>query len=413
MKMKAIAVFCAVLAVVAVCGCGQSATPQVSAKADAPKTEQAPVTPVTVVEPSAAADKAAAAPEAPAAAPEEKEEPLPEVLAKVGDETITAKDFERKLAFAKKMAMANGMMEAPSMDQKRQLLQSMIREKAVLLLAKSENVTVPDEDVQKEIENTKSRIPAEEFTKRLQEQGISPEELPALVKQSMVVRKLAEARTKDLAASDEEISAEFDRMKAAGKAERKDETTDVAHILIKVPDGADEAAWNDAKTKIDAALKRIQGGEKFADVAKDVSNDPGSRENGGLYMDVRKGQMVPEFEEKMLSTGVGQVSEPFKTKYGWHILTVTAKHAAGPMTLDDAKESLKKRVIAMKRSQVLGKLMQDAESAVKVEILYAPFAAAPKPPMPAPGAAPAVVAPPASAAPPAPPAPPAPEGEKK
>jgi len=417
MNKKAIAALFAVLAIVVVCGCGQSTPPPASKSAD--KASQVPVTPVTVVDTKKGAEPAPAAPapagsEAKPVTEEPKEEPLPEVLAKVGDDTITAKDFERKLAFAKKVSMTGGAMGNPTIEHKRQLLQNMIREKTVLALAKSQGIIVSEEEVQKEIENAKSKLPPEQFQKRMADQGITEEELPNLVRQSLVMRKFAESKTKDLQATDEELAAEFERMKSTGKADRKDETTDVAHILIAVAEGADEAAWNAAKEKIDAARTRITGGQKFEDVAKEVSEDPGSKEKGGLYTDVPKGKMVPEFDEKMLSTPVGQVSEPFKSKFGWHILTVVAKHAPGPMTLDDAKSNLSERIIRTKRSQVMMKLMQEAEAGIKTEILYAPFAAPPAPPMPPmPGARPA----PSSATPPpapaAPPAPPAPEGGEK
>ena len=424
MNKKAIGVLFAVLAIVVVCGCGQSTPPPASKSAD--KASQVPVTPVTVVDTKKGAEPAPVAPtpappgsEAKPAAEEPKEDPLPEVLAKVGDDTITAKDFERKLGFAKKMSMAGGAMGSPTIEQKRQLLQNMIREKSVLALAKNQGITVSEEEVQKEVENAKSKLPPEQFQKRMADQGITEEELPNLVRQSLVMRKLVESKTKDLQATDEELAAEFERMKSTGKADRKDETTDVAHILIKVDEGADEAAWNAAKEKIDAARTRITGGQKFEDVAKEVTEDPGSKEKGGLYTDVPKGRMVPEFDEKMLSTPVGQVSEPFKSKFGWHILTVVAKHAPGPMTLDDVKSSLSERIIRTKRSQVMMKLMQEAEAGVKTEILYAPLAAPPMPPMPpmhppvpgAPPAPPSATPPPAPAAPPAPPAPEG--GEKK
>ena len=419
MNKKAIAALFAVLAIVVVCGCGQNTPPPASKSVD--KASQVPVTPVTVVDTKKGAEPAPVAPvpapagsEAKAVTEEPKEEPLPEVLAKVGDDAITAKDFERKLGFAKKMSMAGGAMGSPTIEQKRQLLQNMIREKAILALAKSQGITVSEEEVQKEVENAKGKLPPEQFQKRMADQGITEEELPNLVRQSLVMRKFAESKTKDLQATDEELAAEFERMKSTGKADRKDETTDVAHILIAVAEGADEAAWNAAKEKIDAARTRITGGQKFEDVAKEVSEDPGSKEKGGLYTDVPKGRMVPEFDEKMLSTPVGQVSEPFKSKFGWHILTVVAKHAPGPMTLDDAKSSLSERIIRTKRSQVMMTLMREAEAGVKTEILYAPLAAPPAPPMPPmPGAPPA----PSSAAPPpapaAPPAPPAPEGGEK
>jgi parvulin-like peptidyl-prolyl isomerase len=394
MNKKALAALFIVLAVVVFTGCGQSAPAPQKQPTVSDDATKAPNTPVNVVDapksdakpaadpaakPVADAKSEADAPAIPAV--EEKDEPLPEVIAKVGDENITGKDFETKLETVTKMGKAHGMMSAPTLDQKRQILQSMIREKAVLAYAKNQNITVSDEEAQKEIDNVKAKTSPEDFNKRLEEQGISPEELPVIVKQSLLVKKLIEIKTKDLAVSDDEVNAEYDRKKSSGRADRKDETTDVAHILVKVDEGADEAAWNAAREKIDAARKRIVGGEKFADVAKEVTDDPGSKEKGGAYLEVSKGKMVPEFDEKMASTPVGEISEPFKTKYGWHILTVTAKHAPGPRSLDEMKDEIKDTVMRTKRSQTLMQLMQEAESNVKSEVLYDKLAMPAKPPV--------------------------------
>ena len=425
MKKNALGVLLIALAVTVMWGCGQSSPPQTNPVAKAPA--QTPTTPVTVVDEKKPAAPALA--KTPAAAGKEDanpanaqppaqppEEPLPEVVAKVGDEKITAKEFERQWAFAGRRSM--GMPNESPLERKRRVLDRMIQEKAVLILAKGQGTTVPDEDVQKELDRVKSTMSPEAFQKLLESQNIKQEELPDLIRDSLIMRKYADEKTKDLAVTDEEAAAEFAKMKDSGGAERKQETTDVAHILVKVAGGADEAAWTKAKEKIDAARVRVVAGEKFADVAKEITDDPGSKEQGGLYTDVPKGKMVPAFDEKMLSTPVGQVSEPFKTQYGWHILTVVAKHPAGPMTLDDAKDGIKKRLLEAKRFQARDQMMQDAEKGAKVEILYAPFAEAARPPeSPIPGAPPAPAAATAPATPAAPAAPadakPADEGAEK
>lgn len=396
MKKNALEVLLIALAVTVIWGCGQSSPPQADPVAKTPA--QAPTTPVTVVDEKKPADVAQAKP--PAAAAREgvnpanaqppaqpPQEPLPEIVAKVGDEKITAKEFERRWSTLSRRSM--GMPSESVQERKRGELKRMIQEKAVLALAKSQGMTVADEDVQKELDRVKSTMSPEAFQKLLESQNIKQEELPDLIRDSLIMRKYADEKTKDLAVTDEQVTAEFERMKGSGGAERKQETTDVAHILVKVAGGADEAAWTKAKEKIDAASARVVAGEKFADVAKEVTDDPGSKEQGGLYTDVPKGKMTPAFDEKMLSTPVGQVSEPFRTQYGWHILTVVAKNPTGPMTLDNAKDGIKKRLLEVKRFQARDQMMQDAEKGAKVEILYAPFAEAAKPPEPPiPGAPP-------------------------
>jgi peptidyl-prolyl cis-trans isomerase SurA len=80
------------------------------------------------------------------------------------------------------------------------------------------------------------------------------------------------------------------------------------------------------KTKSEAMMfsyqlyERIKKGESFADLAKKYSEDPGSAPNGGKYTDVNKGDFMKKFEEKLLSLKPGEISKPFKTSYGYHIV---------------------------------------------------------------------------------------------
>ncbi|HLP14227.1 MAG TPA: peptidylprolyl isomerase [Flavobacteriales bacterium] len=80
------------------------------------------------------------------------------------------------------------------------------------------------------------------------------------------------------------------------------------------------------KTKSEALMfsyqlyERIQKGESFAEIAKKYSEDPGSAPNGGTYTNVSKGDFMKKFEEKLFSLKPNQISKPFKTSYGYHIV---------------------------------------------------------------------------------------------
>lgn len=93
----------------------------------------------------------------------------------------------------------------------------------------------------------------------------------------------------------------------------------VRHILIQPNEVLNDAQ---AKQRIDSIYNRLKAGEKFSTLATIFSNDPGSAANGGDLGWVSLGSMVPEFEDTMKTTPVGQISAPFKTQYGWHILQV-------------------------------------------------------------------------------------------
>lgn len=96
----------------------------------------------------------------------------------------------------------------------------------------------------------------------------------------------------------------------------------VSHILLK-PSEIRTAAQ--AQRQITQIFQRIQNGEDFSSMAKEFSDDPASGSEGGSLGWTQNGQMVPEFEQVMNNTAIGQVSTPFESRFGWHILTVLDK----------------------------------------------------------------------------------------
>lgn len=94
------------------------------------------------------------------------------------------------------------------------------------------------------------------------------------------------------------------------------------HILIQP---SEVVSPDNAKQMIDSLYNRIKNGEDFAVLAGTFSNDPGSARDGGSLGWVSPGVMVPEFEQRMTQTPVGQVTAPFESQFGWHILQVTEK----------------------------------------------------------------------------------------
>ncbi|MEX6501839.1 peptidylprolyl isomerase [Pseudomonas zhanjiangensis] len=102
------------------------------------------------------------------------------------------------------------------------------------------------------------------------------------------------------------------------------EEVNVRHILIKPSEIRSEA---DSKRLAERLYQRIQAGEDFAELAKSFSEDPGSALNGGSLDWIDPGVLVPEFREVMANTASGEVSKPFKSPYGWHVLQVMGRRA--------------------------------------------------------------------------------------
>jgi peptidyl-prolyl cis-trans isomerase SurA len=97
------------------------------------------------------------------------------------------------------------------------------------------------------------------------------------------------------------------------------EQTRARHILLR-PDTLNSEA--DVKTRLQQLRDRIEQGEDFATLARANSQDPGSGSKGGDLGWVTPGQMVPEFEKAMDALKIGEVSEPVKSRFGWHLIQV-------------------------------------------------------------------------------------------
>ena len=93
----------------------------------------------------------------------------------------------------------------------------------------------------------------------------------------------------------------------------------VRHILITPNEIIDDET---AKQRLEEALGKIGDGEAFGELAKLLSDDPGSSNNGGDMGWTGPGTFVPEFDEVVSNTEIGGISEPFKSRFGWHILEV-------------------------------------------------------------------------------------------
>ncbi len=111
--------------------------------------------------------------------------------------------------------------------------------------------------------------------------------------------------------------------KRGGQTQVRDEVH-VRHILIKPSEIRSE---EETKRLAQKLYERIASGEDFAELAKSFSEDPGSALNGGDLNWIDPNALVPEFREVMAKIPQGQLSKPFKTQYGWHVLEVLGRRA--------------------------------------------------------------------------------------
>ncbi len=136
--------------------------------------------------------------------------------------------------------------------------------------------------------------------------------------------------------------------------------THVRHILIRTNE---LVSANDAVTRLKQLRARVLAGESFAELARANSDDKGSAIKGGDLGWVNPGSLVPQFEQVMNKTKVNQVSEPFQTPFGWHILQVLGRReydSTQEYKQAQAAQAIRKRKIEEERDIWLRRLRDEA-----------------------------------------------------
>jgi peptidyl-prolyl cis-trans isomerase C len=133
----------------------------------------------------------------------------------------------------------------------------------------------------------------------------------------------------------------------AAKAKKPEQELHARHILVPTEDEAK------------AALARVNKGEDFAKVADEVSKDPGSQ--GGDLGWFTKDKMVPEFAEAAFKLEPGQISQPVKSEFGWHIIKVEGKREKPFPSFDQVKDQVARYVVQKAQSELITGLRKDAK----------------------------------------------------
>jgi parvulin-like peptidyl-prolyl isomerase len=122
------------------------------------------------------------------------------------------------------------------------------------------------------------------------------------------------------------------------------------------------------KEKMEEILAKAKSGEDFAELAKQHSEDPGSKGKGGLYENVQRGQMVKPFEEAAFSVPVGEISDIIETQYGYHILTVLDRKKE-TKSLEEVRETLEKNLKQQKSNEAFQNQLDDLKTQYEYEIV--------------------------------------------
>ena len=180
----------------------------------------------------------------------------------------------------------------------------------------------------------------------------------AYYRQKILMEQLLAKSAKD-AASDEAMKKLYDE---TAKTIKPEDEVRARHILVE----------NEADAK--KAYDRVKGGEDFAKVAKELSKDPGSSDGGDLGW-FTKDRMVKEFADAAFALKPGEVSQPVKSQFGWHIIKLEERRQKAVPTFDQVKPQIADYLTRKAQQDLILKLRGDA----KIDKAEAPKADEAKP----------------------------------
>jgi len=261
------------------------------------------------------------------------------VLAKGKAVSVTRSDLDEELIRIKTAYAAQGRtIQTDSLMIERQVLDSLINRDLLMLKVTEADRAKGKAQFETSLQRFKTNggLTEEEFNQKLNQQlqimGLTKKqwELQGIEQASLPVMLERELKTNP---TEDQAKKYFDETPA--KFERP-EMVRAAHILLMTSDPATRKDLTDEqkaakKKQMESILKRTQAGEDFGKLAKEYSEDPGSKDKGGEYTFPR-GQMMPEFESAAFSLNTNQVSDIITTPYGYHIIKLYEKIPAKTTT---------------------------------------------------------------------------------
>ena len=248
------------------------------------------------------------------------------IVAVVNSELVTAAEVEQRIERMRMAGAARGGPLPPVTEQLRQqALDSLIEERALLTYARDSGMRVDDAEIDRAVQSiaTQNKLTLPQLRERLQAEGLEYSRFRANLRDQILLERV---REREVGQRTRVTDADIDRFLAerTGGGSRATELN-IAQILVTVPDGADAETVAQRQARAEAALARVRGGEDFATVAREVSEDA-NRARGG-EMGLRPLSRLPDtFVAQVRDLQPGEVSPTLlRSGAGFHVLKLVER----------------------------------------------------------------------------------------
>ncbi|HHT9111234.1 MAG TPA: peptidylprolyl isomerase [Candidatus Brocadiaceae bacterium] len=323
---------------------------------EAPTKNAAPASAPAPKPTEAAKETATAKPKEVTPAPKQEEDPN-KVLATVNGENIIQKDVNQIIG-----RFGSQIPKEQIAVVKKQVLEGVITQKLLTQFVKESKLEPTQADIDTELNKIREEVKAnpslegKTLEQVLESHGGSIDDL----KRDIIIDvALDKYLGKDV--DDQKIREQFEKTKAQYNEEAE---VRARHVLVDTRKLKTDAELAQALEKIKKAKAEVDAGKDFGEVAKQYSDCPSKERGGDLGFNTRE-QWVKPFADAAFALKVGQVSEPVKTEFGYHIIKVVDKKDAKEGSFDEVKDYVKQDLMKQKAQALIKQLREKAKIDIK------------------------------------------------
>ncbi len=288
-----------------------------------------------------------------------------DAIALVDDRAIPKSEYDRILAQAQATYEAREQefpaAGTPEFAQLRNaLVRSLVEQAQFEIAAEELNVTVTDEELQTRLDELKEQFfegDDAKYQEELEKQGLTEEQVLKDLRTRMLSEKIFEQVTSEVEVTDADVAAYYEENKTQFE---QPSSRDVRHILVKK-----QAVANQIH-------QELENGGDFAKLAKQYSQDPASKDEGGKFT-AQKGATVAPFDKVAFELETGELSAPVKTQFGWHIIEAVGDiEDAKTQPLAEVEEQISTTLLEEKKNARINEWVQELQTRFAALVAYAP-----------------------------------------
>ena len=294
--------------------------------------------------------------------------PSPEqkIAARVNGSIITYQDLDSEFRARAQVSFETVQDDPRAQAARKQLLEHLIDEQLLLAEAERQKLQVTTAMVDERYDNIRSRFPSEEaFNQALSSSGITAQKLKVNIRQGLLRQQVIDQEVfQKVSVSPEELRSFFREHKDDYVQE---EAVHARHILFRVAADASPEDDQKAKARAMAVLAKAKKGDDFAKLAQEFSEGP-TKDTGGDLGYFSRGKMLKPFEDAVFKLKVGEISDPVRTTFGYHIIKVEDRKEAKRLTYEEAEGQVRERVTEEKAMAAYRQYVTTLRSKAKVSV---------------------------------------------